>query len=66
MIENVHKEFLRKLTGARKSTPLYMLYGELGRYPLEIKQERVWQKGECLTKRECLAKLGAFGKKGNV
>ena len=36
MIENVHKEFLRKLTGARKSTPLYMLYGELGRYPLEI------------------------------
>ena len=36
MIENVHKEFLRKLTGACKSTPLYMLYGELGRYPLEI------------------------------
>ena len=36
MIENVHKEFLRKLTGARKSTPLYMLYRELGRYPLEI------------------------------
>ena len=26
MIENVHKEFLRKLKGARKSTPLYICF----------------------------------------
>ena len=36
IIENVHKEFLRKLLKASKSTPLYMLYGEVGRYPIPI------------------------------
>ena len=36
IIENVHKQFLRKLLKARKSTPLYMLYGEVGRYPISI------------------------------
>ncbi|MCG8033764.1 MAG: reverse transcriptase family protein [Candidatus Thiodiazotropha taylori] len=36
MVEKVHNDFLRKITMARKSTPLYMIYGELGRYPLEI------------------------------
>ena len=36
LIENVHTEFLRKITKTRKSTPLYMLYAELGRYPLAI------------------------------
>ena len=36
IIEKVHNEFLRKLLKARKSTPLYMLYGELGRYPISI------------------------------
>lgn len=36
ILEKVHNDFLRKLTGARKSTPLYMLYGELGRYPIAI------------------------------
>ena len=32
--ENIHVEFLRRITKAKKSTPRYMLYGELGRYPL--------------------------------
>ena len=36
MIEKIHNDFLRKITLARKSTPLYMLYGETGRFPLEI------------------------------
>lgn len=35
-IEKVHNEFLRKITKSRKSTPLYMLYAELGRYPISI------------------------------
>ena len=36
IIDKVHNEFLRKLLKARKSTPLYMLYGEFGRYPISI------------------------------
>ena len=36
MIEKVHIEFLRSIIRVNKSTPLYMIYGELGRYPLEI------------------------------
>ena len=36
MIEKVHIEFLRSIISVNKSTPLYMIYGELGRYPLEI------------------------------
>lgn len=36
IIEQVHNTFLRKITKARKSTPIYMLHGELGRYPLSI------------------------------
>ena len=36
IIERVHTEFLRKITKTRKSTPMYMLYGELGRYPIQI------------------------------
>ena len=36
IIEKIHKDFLRKITKSRKSTPIYMLYGELGRYPLSI------------------------------
>ena len=34
MIERVHIEFLRKITRVRKSTPKYMIYGELGRFSL--------------------------------
>ncbi|MEW8548397.1 MAG: hypothetical protein AB2693_33250, partial [Candidatus Thiodiazotropha sp.] len=36
LIEKLHNDFLRKITLSKKSTPLYMLLGELGRYPLKI------------------------------
>lgn len=36
MIEKIHTNFLRKITKARRSTPLHFLYGELGRYPISI------------------------------
>ena len=36
IIENVHNDFLRKILKLRKSTPLYILYAELGRRPLQI------------------------------
>ena len=35
-LELIHTKFLRSIIQARKSTPLYMIYGELGRYPIEI------------------------------
>ena len=34
IIEKVHYDFLRKITRSNKSTSLYMLLGELGRFPL--------------------------------
>ena len=36
MFERIHNQFLRTITKCRKSTPMYMLYGELGRYPISI------------------------------
>lgn len=36
LIETVQNNFLRTITKSKKSTPLYMLYGELGRYPMDI------------------------------
>ena len=36
MFERIHNKFLRTITKCRKSTPMYMLYGELGRYPISI------------------------------
>ena len=36
IIEKVHNEFLRKLLKVRKSTPLYMIHGELGHYPVHV------------------------------
>ena len=36
IIETIHNEFLRKIMKARTSTPMYMLYAELGRYPVEL------------------------------
>ena len=36
LIEKIHSDFLRKITLARKSTPLYMLYGELGRISMKL------------------------------
>ncbi|MCU7801540.1 MAG: hypothetical protein KZQ70_15755, partial [gamma proteobacterium symbiont of Lucinoma myriamae] len=36
IIENLHNEFLRKITSLRKSTPIYMLHSELGRRPIQL------------------------------
>ena len=36
IIEQVHANFLRKITKSKLSTPRYMLYAELGRYPIDI------------------------------
>ena len=36
IIENVHNDFLRNILKLRKSTPLYILYAELGRRSLQI------------------------------
>lgn len=36
MLEVIQNNFLRSLTHFRKSTPLYMIFGEFGRYPIEI------------------------------
>ena len=35
-IELIHTEFLRRILGAKKSTNLIALYGELGRFPFYI------------------------------
>jgi hypothetical protein len=36
IIERIHTDFLRQITKSKKSTPNYMLYAELGRFPLDI------------------------------
>lgn len=36
IIEHLHNKFLRNLFSLRKGTPIYMLHGELGRFPLKI------------------------------
>ena len=36
ILERIHCEFIRKILKLKKSTPLYMLYGETGRYPMSI------------------------------
>lgn len=36
ILERVHCEFLRKISHLKKSTPLYMLYAEFGRHPIDI------------------------------
>ena len=36
ILEKVHNDFLRKITCARKSTPISFLQGELGRYPIAV------------------------------
>ena len=36
MLDAVYNQFLRSITKLRKSTPVYMLYAELGRTPIEI------------------------------
>lgn len=36
LIENMHIQFCKRLLKVRKSTPNFMVYGELGRFPLYI------------------------------
>lgn len=36
IIEKVHLQFCKRILGLRSSTPNFMIYGELGRYPLEL------------------------------
>ena len=36
IIEKLHNDFICTITKLRKSTPVYMLHGDLGRYPIEI------------------------------
>ena len=36
ILEKIHCSFLRRITKAKKSTPLNFLYGELGRYPISV------------------------------
>ena len=33
-IENVHTRFLQSIFGVKRSTPIYMVHGKLGRFPL--------------------------------
>ena len=35
-IEKVHLQFCKNILKVRSSTPNYMVYGELGRYPMEV------------------------------
>ena len=35
-IETVHNDFLRKITRSKRSTPMYMVYAELGRHPISL------------------------------
>ena len=36
IIEKIHLQFCKKILGVRSSTPNFMVYGELGRFPIEI------------------------------
>ena len=36
MIDTIYNQFLRNISKLRKSTPIYMLYAELGRKPIDI------------------------------
>ena len=36
MLETIHTYFLKRITKCRRNTPSYILYAELGRFPLEI------------------------------
>ena len=37
IIEQVHLQFCKRILTVRTTTPNFMVYGELGRFPLEIK-----------------------------
>ena len=37
VIEQIHLKFCKRILGVRNTTPNYMVYGELGRFPLRIR-----------------------------
>ena len=37
IIEQVHLQFCKRILKVRTTTPNFMVYGELGKFPLEIK-----------------------------
>jgi hypothetical protein len=37
ILEKIHLQFIKRILSVRSSTPSFMVYGEYGRYPLEIK-----------------------------
>ena len=39
-IEKVHLQFCKNILKVRSTTPNYMVYGELGRYPMEVMVKR--------------------------
>jgi hypothetical protein len=36
IIEKIHLKFRKKILGVKTSTPNFMVYGEPGRYPMEL------------------------------
>ena len=40
LVEKVHLDFLISILKMKKSTPLTMVYGEFGRYPIEIQAKK--------------------------
>ena len=40
LVEKVHLDFLRSILKMKKSTPLTMVFGEFGRYPIEIQAKK--------------------------
>ena len=43
-LERVHLQFCKRILNLRLSTPNFMVYGELGRHPLNIRVISVWCK----------------------
>jgi hypothetical protein len=39
-IEEVYLQFLKRILGVRVTTPNCLVYGELGRYPLDINMDK--------------------------
>jgi hypothetical protein len=40
ILEKIHLKFCKILLNLKTSTPSYMVYGELGRYPIKYKKKR--------------------------
>ena len=51
LLKNIHLDFMRNILTMKSSTPLVIVYGEFGRYPLEIqvKVRRIKCRSKLLT-----------------